>query len=367
MASSLLAMEHQPAQAHAVEEACRRIPPFWPLQHFVAVNPFLGLAEMTFADASRLLERVAHSAPLMDAEYYLGQIRVGSIAAADIRAAFVQLGSGVDPSDPVQWLQDQLTKSQSSDQVLTVADALDRTQDTNWAAFIVDEISKWCSSYFDRGQSSWRLPWRDLSLYKAWKQIAEIDANPEVFGLAGFRKHVREAPDSADAAIERALHLLNVPPTLTTDFLHRELMSVPGWSAFAVYQDRPAAGQELVRQLLAIRLAYDTALLAMNPNWRFDITQTVTLRGHTEARCVAQLAAEHAFRSSLARKLQTVQKTQEQNARKALQAVFCIDVRSEAYRKALEAQSPDIQTIGFAGFFGMPLEFAASARCPVLI
>ncbi|MDP5133758.1 MAG: DUF2309 domain-containing protein [Paraglaciecola sp.] len=29
-------------------------------------------------------------------------------------------------------------------------------------------------------------------------------------------------------------------------------------------------------------------------------------------------------------------------------------MRSEVYRLALEAQHPEIQTLGFAGFFGLP-------------
>ena len=36
-----------------------------------------------------------------------------------------------------------------------------------------------------------------------------------------------------------------------------------------------------------------------------------------------------------------------------MQAVFCIDVRSEVFRRALEAASPAVQTLGFAGFFAM--------------
>jgi uncharacterized protein YbcC (UPF0753/DUF2309 family) len=52
--------------------------------------------------------------------------------------------------------------------------------------------------------------------------------------------------------------------------------------------------------------------------------------------------------------------------------VFCIDVRSEPFRRSLEAQG-HFQTLGFAGFFGLPVRYQgyddaeAHDACPVLL
>jgi uncharacterized protein YbcC (UPF0753/DUF2309 family) len=350
----------------AIDAACKRIPPLWPLQNFVAVNPFLGLTERTFPEASRLIEAVGHGPMLMAAEYYRSKCQAGVIGDKQIAAAYIDCTGLPAPQHAASWLQAELARNEESPRILTVADWIDHARGTNWTGFVTDEISKWCSSYFDRAQSRWAMPRRDESLYRAWKHAASIDLNPEVYGLRGFRSLVRALPECDEAAIKQLLFLLDVPGEEFEDFLHRQLMSIFGWSAWSVYRERQAAGENLTRQLLAIRLAYDAALLAIGEGYDASRKNSAP-SSFTTPRYVAQLAAEGTFRATLAAKLAAATAGEHSVARRRLQAVFCIDVRSEGYRRALEAQADGIETIGFAGFFGMALEFQDSARCPVLI
>ncbi len=90
---------------------------------------------------------------------------------------------------------------------------------------------------------------------------------------------------------------------------------------------------------------------------------------------ILQHAFEHAWQRQLVDRLAAnmARPRPQPPARKALQAAFCIDVRSEVYRRALETVCPEAETVGFAGFFGFPIEYIpigrakGGAQCPVLL
>ena len=73
--------------AAALEAALPRIPPLWPLRHFVAVNPFVGLVNQPFHAACALLQRSVGAAPLQSPADYRRAFDEGRIAAADLAAA----------------------------------------------------------------------------------------------------------------------------------------------------------------------------------------------------------------------------------------------------------------------------------------
>jgi hypothetical protein len=161
-------------------------------------------------------------------------------------------------------------------------------------------------------------------------------------------------------------------------------MSLGGWSQVGRYTLWKAelAGQHdrTATDLLAIRLLWEEALFALHEqairaDWAKAVeahAQPVTPTADLMIDSILQEAAERAGQREL--EVMFAKPAAPQNDdRPALQAAFCIDVRSEVFRRALENIDPSIQTLGFAGFFGLATahrRFASDVdelRLPVLL
>ena len=396
---------NQPLSRSALESAiagaCMKIAPLWPLKNFVAVNPFLGFMDQRFGATCATLRRVANVDMLMPRVFYRHALTDGAIQEQDLAAALAAAGPGA-PADLAALksaiARDPVQGQKPSAVVATVAEVLDDLAEGDRqiarTAFMIDEISKWCAAYFDEGQAAWRLPLRHLPPYTAWRAAMHHDRNPEVMGVLNFRKIIAALPEDPTDAIGEIVQKLGLPTRAVDDYLHRALFDIGGWAAYARYLawDDALYGRtnDKLVGVLAIRLAWGYALFSQRQDTAF---KQAWGRAMAAAAClpederlgtdpdlmvdlILQDAYEIAYQRVLLDRISTNLKTPptaQSAVRSPLQAAFCIDVRSEVYRRALETACPDVETIGFAGFFGFPIEYVpigqtrGGAQCPVLL
>jgi len=357
-----------------IDAACARITPLWPLKHFVAVNPFFGLRDLPFQVASDTLARVAGSKLYMDWSYYREQIADGKITRADLKQAIARCESHFDVST-VEWTVNARPPRPALG-MASVSEVLDRVDGGIWSSFVTERLSLHCAAYFDLGQAAHKMPWRDLSLYQSWRRAAAIDQSPAMMGLEQFRAQVATLPDEPREVIAWAITQLSVPDGAIERYLHASLLDVRGWAAWTRYLRWQAelAGDrdENIVDLLAIKLAWDVLLFnakrsaALVARWREMLAASMRppsakRQAAAEIDRILLTAAEIAFQRSvldgLSVNINAGRGIRDSQVRPAVQAAFCIDVRSEVFRRSLETVGPDVQTLGFAGFFGVPIEF----------
>lgn len=369
-------------------EVAEAVAPVWPLKDYVAVNPYSGISSRSFLAGRSFLRLVSDCETLMPIGYYAEQFEQGQFTQENIELAIteLELNATVKASSIVKAILIDQTKPEPRQRLVrTMSEIVDAYASENWAQKIGDEISKVCAAHYDDGQAVWQSPWKGLPLFQAWRSMAIIDRNPEASGLEGFRAFVAKVPHTADAAIVWLLKELDVPESLWKSFLLCQAFSNLGWSAWTNYQsqwtDAEAADHNDFVGLLAIRLAYDVAVsknfgiqvdwnsICQNESASFD----ASIETETTYRYVLLRASEIAFREQLLGSLSTESSEQDPRQETFAQMVFCIDVRSERIRSQLESQSAGIETLGFAGFFGMPIEFlpmgqtSGDSHVPVLL
>ena len=164
---------------------------------------------------------------------------------------------------------------------------------------------------------------------------------------------------------------MRVPAKAHEAYFTALLMSINGWASWCAYQRWQARLEQRddaqIVHLLAVRLAWEWLLHEGHPAlhvadklsdaWSASDGVVRHAQAALEHDWLWQAALERSYQAPLCQGLMTAPTPAAATNPPAVQAVFCIDVRSEVYRRALEAASPAVQTLGFAGFFAMFVEY----------
>ncbi|MCP5487918.1 MAG: DUF2309 domain-containing protein [Verrucomicrobia bacterium] len=369
---------------------CARIAPVWPLESFVAVNPYFGMSDLGFGSVASRLEKVAGARTTLATREYLALIARGEITPDDIQKALHRVGEeGVTAAMFLDRVRALEGLPPFSPRVPTLGETAADVTGSDWARLADDRIATWAGSYFDQGQALWPAAATDAGPYASWKREACIDRTPEVMGLAGVRKAAAALPENPLTAADNALKSLGLGSVERELYLHALLMRLGGWSALASQRQWNAglAGGEddTLLELLCIRLAWEHLLFqcvkhpALKERWAerrltllrlsLDTLPSESLRDRLLLQDAYDLSEQRRLRAFFPSSC--IPSAPDAPARPVTQAVFCIDVRSEIFRRHLEAVAPGMETIGFAGFFGFPIALQplghekAHPQCPV--
>jgi uncharacterized protein YbcC (UPF0753/DUF2309 family) len=323
--------------------------------------------------------------------FFLEALQEGKMTRQDIADALAHNDYGLD-LDADQFIEQLIDGAGAKEDVVvkTMSDLASEINGKKWGRFMIDRISFWASAYFDNKQAIWNTADKQATtLFAAWKREAEVDYSPEAMGLKGFRKFIKSLPNDYLDAAAYALKVLDLPESDVDYYLGGLSMKMNGWAGFAARIDWDAglAGQEshAVEEFLAILLVWEIALKELLPYTYLETMWEEVKENNTKLiadeklseklarQLVLQDAFDRANQRDIIGKINSQKELTKTSERPKAQAIFCIDVRSELFRRNLEAADAEIETMGFAGFFAFPIEYVpmghqeGTNQCPVLL
>src|SRR5450830_1125042 len=160
----------------AIERACSRVAPTWPLDQSIAVNPWWNWRDTHIAELSAKLKTIGNVDMLMPKSYYLNALDT-QLKPHHVINAKDDLGSDAsiedllnflyqdDPDHPLQWKHmGELIDLDPS-----------RSHKMPWHDEIVHQISQFCALYFEYPEQMKQNGTVENALYDSWRQVVMKD------------------------------------------------------------------------------------------------------------------------------------------------------------------------------------------------
>ncbi|WP_433272216.1 YbcC family protein [Actinosynnema sp. CS-041913] len=271
------------------------------------------------------------------------------------------------------------------------------------------------AAFLDQGVASWAMPERDRGLLAAFRALYRRAGGPPDPFLRGLSACLREQDGwEAEQTIRWALAELGVPEDDRGGVITATLLSLRGWAGmvrqFELRPDRAPVEPRPARlaDYLAVQLTLDVfaarhvsatagpvpdaapppGLELVYEAFVLARLMAVPLTDHAQAaawlavvdgcdeverRRLLHLAYERRHRIGVLDGLAAHQRVAAPAGTPSFQAVFCLDEREESVRRHLEECCPSVETFGYAGFFGVAMNYRgvddvrSRPLCPVVI
>lgn len=362
----------------ACQQACDAIAPNWPLDSAIAVNPYWKRINRPVREVAARMATLGNINVFPSRDYIKQAWQSGRIRHQDLEDAIKNVSetriTSITAKDCIQSLDTTAQHPKLPLLIDMLDDDPERHARLSWRQAITHQVSQTCAAYFDNSQAAWQ-PERENGLYSFWRETITHDHGIGILmGLPNLGKKLNVLPKTSTDAEEWVMKKLNLPESSWADYLEAVLLTVNGWASWCAYKSWQAKfdgkTDTHLRELLAIRLAWGVILLQckedttvsnalkeLQNQWKDAaqaLNQTYQMLLTDE---IWQMALDISYQRELAASL-TNQSNTKSHKPPEVQAAFCIDVRSEPIRRALEQVHPNIETIGFAGFFGMPASYS---------
>ncbi len=360
-----------------IAAACDRIAPTWPLDQFIAVNPYWGWRASPAPHTAAMLGALAGTSLTMPRAWFREEHAAGRLTAGQLHAVAAAIGDPALAATALEALNAPAAETAPLSRMALATDVRDLGRaprpGQTWGDLVTHQISQHCAAHFDRWQGSWH-PEHAVDLFAGWRiQLSATHGVKWHHGAAWARAQITTLPAEPAAAISMMLRELTIPDEGHEAYLTALLLSVNGWSAWCAYGRWQARligddDHEIVG-LLAIRLAWEWLLRndaeelgeatatwdGWAASWADAHGLAAQIADEQRIDWLLQTALERSYQATVIGELAAAEPAATQPP--AAQAAFCIDVRSEVFRRALEAAAPAVHTRGFAGFFGLPLSY----------
>ncbi|WP_313800249.1 putative inorganic carbon transporter subunit DabA [Cytobacillus sp.] len=400
-----------------IESASQVIAPLWPISTFAARNPWMGLEKQSFDQVAGWLKDthdvdIYPSASIILSAKNKGEIDYTFVKMSlqrwldthafsiprDVAERFCHAALELDPL-PTTLLSSRKLKKLADEYRGLNTDRIENSSMQPISSHIANQegerlinllnhhVIKWCKLYLDDSQAGWTMPNREKGFYQAWQRLIQFDP--------ALSKKQRESlkgwPKEAHMALKEALFLLEIPESEIQAYFEGHLLSLPGWAGMMLWRSRHSSHEHaLLTEYLAVRISMEWAFIKpyvpLTKKWsgkKVSISSLLaswihwgdlTIGEWSQMSAAEQneyLSFAYRFDEMLRRKLwleaweqththrlsqKIISKQSKLQERKTVlaQLAFCIDVRSEPFRRQLEKEGP-FETIGVAGFFGLPI------------